>query len=103
MQTLLTSNELDRMLRYPAGRSRRLAREGLIPHVRLPDGEIRFAPDETERWLEQCAGAAEAPAVNEPEDSEQESTPGASPTERANPRNGVPIGQVNEQADTPAP
>lgn len=39
---LLKPSEVDLLLRYPPGRSRRLAKAGLIPHVCLPDGEIRF-------------------------------------------------------------
>ena len=55
---LLTSRDLDRHLRYPRGRSVRLARRGLIPHIELPDGEIRFDPPIIERWLaEEAAGS----------------------------------------------
>ena len=39
---LLTSREVDRLLRYPHGRASRLARAGLLPAVVLPDGELRF-------------------------------------------------------------
>jgi hypothetical protein len=39
---LLRPSEVDRLLRYPRGRSARLARRGVLPHVKLPDGEIRF-------------------------------------------------------------
>lgn len=39
---LLTPRDLDALLRYPTGRSARLAREGKIPHIKLPDGTIRF-------------------------------------------------------------
>ena len=48
---LLFPSEVDERLRYPRGRSARLARRGLIPCVKLPDGEIRFDPDALERWL----------------------------------------------------
>jgi len=51
MKTLLKPQELDARLRYPAGRSTRLARQGKIPCVRLPDGEIRFDPDVIDEWL----------------------------------------------------
>jgi hypothetical protein len=40
--TLLLPFELDRVLRYPQGKSERLARQGKLPHIRLPDGSIRF-------------------------------------------------------------
>lgn len=46
MSTLLMPREVDRILRYPRGRSAKLARAGKLPHIRLPDGEIRF--DEAE-------------------------------------------------------
>ena len=49
----LKPSELDSRLRYPSGRSLRLARKGLIPCLRLPDGEIRFDPEAIERWLRQ--------------------------------------------------
>jgi predicted site-specific integrase-resolvase len=42
MQTLLTSREVDRLLRYAAGQTVRLAKRGLIPFIRLPDGAMRF-------------------------------------------------------------
>jgi len=40
--TLLYPAEIDKRLRWPLGRSERLARRKQLPHVRLPDGEIRF-------------------------------------------------------------
>jgi hypothetical protein len=43
---LLTPREVDRLLRYPRGRSLRLAKAGRLPCIRLPDGQIRF--EETE-------------------------------------------------------
>jgi hypothetical protein len=43
---LLIPIELDRLLRYPAGRSERLAKRGKLPHVKLPGGEIRFRPED---------------------------------------------------------
>lgn len=39
---LLKPREVDLMLRYPSGRTLRLAKAGHIPFIRLPDGEIRF-------------------------------------------------------------
>ena len=39
---LITPRELDRLLRYPTGRSLRLAKKGKLPFVELPDGDIRF-------------------------------------------------------------
>lgn len=42
VKTLLLPDELDRVLRYPPGKSERLARRGKLPHLKLPDGSIRF-------------------------------------------------------------
>lgn len=39
---LLKPSEVDLLFRYPPGRSLRLAKAGRIPHIVLPDGEIRF-------------------------------------------------------------
>lgn len=55
---LLYPSEVDRVLRFPSGRARRLALEGFIPYVQLPKGEVRFDPDVFEEWLaEQAVGA----------------------------------------------
>ena len=51
MRALLTPRDVDAILRYPSGRAARLARAGLIPCIRLPDGEIRFDPDVIDEWL----------------------------------------------------
>lgn len=48
---LLKPSQIDSLLRYPNGRSQRLARQGLIPHIELPDGEIRFEAAVIEKWL----------------------------------------------------
>ena len=42
MNALLTPAELEALLRYPRGRVTKLAREGLLPYLSLPDGELRF-------------------------------------------------------------
>ena len=39
---LLRPLDVDVLLRYSYGRSKRLARRGLLPFLTLPDGEIRF-------------------------------------------------------------
>jgi hypothetical protein len=59
----LKPSELDSRLRYPSGRSLRLARRGLIPHIKLPDGEIRFDPDAVDRWLREHTRATESEAT----------------------------------------
>jgi hypothetical protein len=48
---LLCPRELDHRLSYPQGRCLKLARKGLIPHVQLPDGEIRFDSEVIDGWL----------------------------------------------------
>jgi hypothetical protein len=56
---LLTPDELDHRLGYRRGRSARLASRGLIPHLVLPDGEIRFDEATIEAWLwKNCASVA---------------------------------------------
>ncbi len=54
-QRMIHPRELDRLLRYPNGRCTRLARAGKIPHIVLPDGEIRFDPNVIDEWLAACA------------------------------------------------
>jgi len=49
--TLLVPRELDRLLRYPRGRSEKLAKAGKLPCVTLPDGEIRFDEDAIKQLL----------------------------------------------------
>ena len=49
--TLLKPREVDLMLRYPSGRSKRLAKVGKIPYIKLPDGEIRFDAAVIQRLL----------------------------------------------------
>lgn len=46
--SLISGRELDRMLRWPRGRSVKLARAGKLPSVTMPDGEIRFDVEEVE-------------------------------------------------------
>ena len=55
---LLTPAEADRLLRYPRGRSARLARRGLLPHWTLPDGAVRFPADLLDRLAEPAGGGA---------------------------------------------
>lgn len=50
-QNLLKPIELDTRLRYPGGRCAKLAREGKIPHIVLPDGAIRFDSEQIAAWL----------------------------------------------------
>jgi len=50
---LLTPTDVDLMLAYPEGRTLKLARKHLIPHIRLPDGEIRLEQSAINRIVEQ--------------------------------------------------
>lgn len=50
-EKIYTPDEVDRILRYPHGRSARLARKGLLPSIQLPDGEIRFLQSQIEQII----------------------------------------------------
>ena len=50
-ERFLTADDLDSLLRFPHGRSERLAKRGEIPHIVLPTGDIRFSHDAIDRWL----------------------------------------------------
>jgi len=55
---LLKTKEVDLLLRYPYGKTARLAKAGKIPHIRLPDGGIRIRKDDIETLLKtrECKG-----------------------------------------------
>ncbi|NLE61004.1 MAG: hypothetical protein GX616_21875 [Planctomycetes bacterium] len=61
MTQLLTARDVDRILIYPAGRARRLAQEGKLPAVTLPDGQLRFRRADIERLI---SPPAQEPAAN---------------------------------------
>ncbi|MBN2131778.1 MAG: hypothetical protein JW741_19920 [Sedimentisphaerales bacterium] len=61
MSNLLTPHDVDQLLRYPNGRSARLAREGKLPCIILPDGEVRFDQDQIEQTLAAHARQVFAP------------------------------------------
>jgi hypothetical protein len=42
----LYPEQIDQRLNWPSGTAARMARRGLLPHYRLPDGAIRFRLDE---------------------------------------------------------
>lgn len=53
---LLTAREIDRLLGLPRGRSLKLARRNLIPHLVIPavgrgPSEVRFLRTHVVRWL----------------------------------------------------
>ena len=75
---LLKPYELDTILRYPSGRSMRLAKAGKIPHIQLPDGEIRFALANIRQWLEcnsRCDCLGGAVSTDKPGDVPRADTP----------------------------
>ena len=51
-QRLLNDIDAADILQMPAARLARLAKANKVPHVRLPDGEIRFDPDDLRQWVE---------------------------------------------------
>lgn len=51
MRTLLLPREVDRLFRWHVGRATRLANKGLLPFIRLPDGQMRFDAEEIDRLL----------------------------------------------------
>jgi predicted site-specific integrase-resolvase len=51
MFNLLKPIEVDELLRYGAGRARRLALCGKIPHIILPNGEMRFDRSDIEKMI----------------------------------------------------
>ncbi len=61
MDALLTPRDVDSLLRYPHGRSLKLARKGKLPSIVLPDGEVRFRRREIEILIDgdQPAAATE--------------------------------------------
>lgn len=50
---LLKPQEVDLLFRYPFGRALRLAKAKQIPHIKLPDGAVRFDRDEIEKLLKE--------------------------------------------------
>lgn len=64
MKTLLTPRDVDRLFRYPTGRSKRLALAKKIPSITLPDGEIRFDEAEIESLLNLARTAEKAVEVS---------------------------------------
>ena len=64
MIRLLTSREVDLALRYPRGRSVKLAKAGLLPAIFLPDGEIRFNPEAIEEALAKITQSQTGQGVN---------------------------------------
>lgn len=49
---LLTAGEAAIRLRMPSARLARLARDGKVPCVNLPDGELRFDETDLTDWVD---------------------------------------------------
>lgn len=58
---LYKPTEVDEILRYPFGKSERLARRGKLPHILLPSGDIRFRKADIENLVrvKKCGGGRE--------------------------------------------
>lgn len=54
---LIPGMEMDRLLAWPEGRAERLSRRGMLPHIVLPDGSIRFDRDAVPLLLRQVPAA----------------------------------------------
>ena len=52
LTSLLTPTEVGAILRYRPGQVVRLASSGKIPHVTLPDGQIRIAESTVKQIIE---------------------------------------------------
>ncbi|NLF07271.1 MAG: helix-turn-helix domain-containing protein [Pirellulaceae bacterium] len=50
-QTLLDADDAAKILLLSARRVRTLVRDGHLPHIVLPGGEIRFDPRDLESWV----------------------------------------------------
>jgi len=48
---LLKFGEVDIIFRFPTGRTKRLARQGIIPVVKLPDGSSRIRESIVEQFI----------------------------------------------------
>ena len=58
MERLILGRDVDRLCARPRGWATHQARAGKIPHLRLPDGQIRFCPLAIENWLSSLAVAS---------------------------------------------
>jgi len=59
-ENLLKPGEIDVQFRYPTGRTLRLVRQGKIPFVKLPGGEIRIKESYVRRVMSaECGGGSD--------------------------------------------
>jgi hypothetical protein len=62
LPTLLTAQDVGLWLALPTGTVARLARQGKIPCLTLPSGDLVFDPAELKEWLQTLRNAkADAP------------------------------------------
>lgn len=52
-EKLIDADDAGRVLLLSARKVRTLARNGQLPHVILPNGELRFDPADLVAWIEQ--------------------------------------------------
>lgn len=58
---LLDDVEAGALLRMPPSRLTRLARRGIVPHIALPDGELRFCAADLLAWAAQYRQPGQPP------------------------------------------
>ena len=51
LNQILSAGEAADRIRMLRSRVLRLARAGVVPHIALPDGEIRFDRDDLDAWV----------------------------------------------------
>lgn len=61
---LLTGQDVDDRLSWPAGRAELLARKRRLPHLRLPDGAIRFDWIDIEPLIDRIAPTTQEVPTN---------------------------------------
>jgi hypothetical protein len=93
---LLDETEAGRLLGMLSKRVKRLARQGIIPHVVLPDQEIRFDADDLWQWVEQFKRPAEGSPTPKADQAAQGNNPG-------NPAPSDPGGTSGRDASAAAP
>jgi predicted site-specific integrase-resolvase len=49
---LLTDSDVAELLKVPSARVLRLAKQSRIPHVVLPNGEVRFVEQDVWDWIQ---------------------------------------------------
>ena len=57
----LNPGQVDKRLNWPIGRAKRLAIQGKLPHVLLPDGSLRFEWSAIEPLIKRVGSAPSEP------------------------------------------